>query len=94
MINKVSFSILLLFISFNFYGQNKESTIDTIAVSILDRMSGIIGGLSSVSYEAEISMDVNKAKYGLVKEFSNIEVYMAGPDKMHVQSNTTDGHKG
>ena len=92
--NKSVLSILLLLISFNFHGQNIENTIDTIAVSLLDRMAGVIGGLGSVSFQAEISKDVKKAKYGLVKEYSSTEVYMVGPDKMHVQSNGTDGHKG
>ena len=75
------------------YSQDKNS-IDTTAVRILDRMTELIGGMESLSFTADISQDVEGNKLGLVKEFSKTEVYMVGPDKMHVQSNGTSGHRG
>ncbi|MUP47091.1 DUF2092 domain-containing protein [Gramella sp. BOM4] len=71
----------------------ESSSLDTAAVRILDRMAEVIGGMESVSFTAEISQDVSKSKYGLVKEFSSDQVYMLGPDKMHVQVNGSTGHK-
>ncbi|MCH4822944.1 DUF2092 domain-containing protein [Gramella lutea] len=91
---KVCIAILLVFFSFNLFGQAEKTSLDTMAVKILDRMADFIGGLESVSFTANISQDVEQNRYGLVKEFSKDEVFMIGPDKMHVHSNGTDGHKG
>ncbi len=87
----VIFLAVIFSISLN--SQNSNS-LDTSAVRILDRMAEFIGGLQSVSFTANISQDVSKNKYGLVKEYSKDEVYMVGPDKMHVQIYGSLGHKG
>lgn len=85
----------LLVILFNLpVSAQVENRPDTTAVKILDRMSDFIGGLEAVSFTANISQDVEENRYGLVKEFSEDEVFMVGPDKMHVQSNGTNGHRG
>lgn len=85
----------LLVILFNLpVSAQVENRPDTTAVKILDRMSDFIGGLEAVSFTANISQDVEENRYGLVKEFSEDEVFMVGPDKMHVQSNGTKGHRG
>lgn len=85
----------LLVILFNLpISAQVENRPDTTAVKILDRMSDFIGGLEAVSFTANISQDVEENRYGLVKEFSEDEVFMVGPDKMHVQSNGTKGHRG
>lgn len=85
----------LLVILFNLpVSAQVENRPDTTAVKILDRMSDFIGGLETVSFTANISQDVEENRYGLVKEFSEDEVFMVGPDKMHVQSNGTNGHRG
>ncbi|QYA26756.1 DUF2092 domain-containing protein [Gramella sp. MT6] len=85
----IFFSFLL---GFNVNSQNKS--LDTVAVRVLDRMAEFIGGLGAVSFTADISTDVEKGKYGSIKEYSTAQVFMVGPDKMHVQSNGSDGHKG
>ncbi|GAA4322481.1 DUF2092 domain-containing protein [Pontixanthobacter gangjinensis] len=90
---KKSFLLLFLFCSIYLNAQETAS-LDTTAVRILDRMADLIGGLRSVSFTANISQDVAKSKLGLVREYSENEVYMVGPDKMHVQVNGSAGHKG
>ncbi|MCP9200154.1 DUF2092 domain-containing protein [Gramella sp. GC03-9] len=90
---KKSMIFLFLVCNLSVHSQN-EKTLDTVAVRILDRMADFIGGLNAVSFTATIAQDVEDSKYGLVKEFSENQVYMVGPDKMHVQVDGTYGHKG
>lgn len=90
---KKIFFLLVIFFNLPVNAQ-VENRADTTAVKILDRMSDFIGGLEAVSFTANISQDVEENRYGLVKEFSEDEVFMVGPDKMHVQSNGTKGHRG
>ena len=84
---------IFLLINIPSFSQDDQS-IDSLAVQVLDRMAEFIGGMNSVSFTANITQDVDGSKFGLVKEFSRNEVYMVGPDKMHVQSIGTDGHRG
>ncbi|MEK6479161.1 DUF2092 domain-containing protein [Catalinimonas sp. 4WD22] len=81
-------------------GQDDEMY-DPIAVLILDRMSEVIGELSSCSYTLQTSYDMQDSTFfiptkglGLVKHFTEEEVYMQGPDKMLVNSNGDRGHRG
>ncbi|PTX43263.1 hypothetical protein C8P64_1790 [Christiangramia gaetbulicola] len=90
---KKSLAIFALLSGFILNAQGNES-LDTTGVRVLDRMAEFIGSLGSVSFTANISQDVSKSKFGLVKEYSKNEVYMVGPDKMHVQVNGSTGHKG
>lgn len=65
--------------------------IDTVAVSILDRMSAMIGDLSSCSVNIKSNYDVNSRELGLVKHSNDHELYLHGPNKLLVRS---DGDKG
>jgi len=89
---KIIYAMVLL-ISLPSFSQDK-SEIDTAAVKILDRMSGMIGDLSSIKFKAHVAKDVKENQFGLVKEYSQNEVYMVGPDKMHVESIGNHGHRG
>lgn len=60
---------------------------DTLAVLIIDRMTDVIGDLESCSFKLNVANDVNEPSKGLVKHFSDFEVYMGGPDKMLVICN-------
>ena len=71
----------------------QTSRIDTIALVILDRMSDIIGDLNSVSFTVETEYDVVTDELGLVKNTSEEQVYMRGPDKMMVNSRGDKGHR-
>ncbi len=68
-------------------------TYDPVAVSILDRMSEIIGDLSSVKYSVSTSRDLVDFDFGQTTSYNTHEVYMTGPDKMLVNSNGDNGHK-
>jgi hypothetical protein len=65
--------------------------IDTVAVSILDRMSSIIGELNSCSVTVKTNYDINSKTFGLVKHSDEQELYLHGPNKLLVKS---DGDKG
>jgi len=65
--------------------------IDTVAVSILDRMSAVIGDLSSCSVTIHANYDIHSKTLGLVKHSDEEKLYMRGPDKLLV---TTEGDKG
>ncbi len=85
------FLLSVLLVPFSLFTQQKQ--IDSTAVIILDRMSDIIGELSSCSFNLKTATD-EQGQYGLEKKFSNHEVIFKGPDKMLVQSNGDDFHKG
>jgi hypothetical protein len=65
--------------------------IDTVAVSILDRMSAVIGELSSCSVTIKANYDVNSKELGLVKHSDDQQLYLHAPNKLFVKS---DGDKG
>lgn len=63
---------------------------DERAVEHLDNLSETIGNLNSCSYTL-----VTKVSEGSESELSNEhDVYMRGPDKMHIHTNGTKGRKG
>ena len=69
----------------------QTSKIDTVAVSILDRMSGVIGDLASCSVKISSSYDVYTKHLGLIKHSDEEKLYMHGPDKLLAIS---EGDKG
>jgi len=94
--------LLCFLLSVGVWAQEEtQENIDPVAVLILDRMSEVIGELGSCSYTLHTSQDVQDNTFflpeeglGLVKHFAKNEVYMLGPDKMHVQVNGDKGHQG
>ena len=69
----------------------QSSRIDTMAVSVLDRMSAMIGELGSCSVTAKTNYDVSSQELGLVKHSDEQHVYIGGADKLLVKS---EGDKG
>src|ERR1035438_4293322 len=65
--------------------------IDTVAVSILDRMSAMIGDLGSCSVAIHSNYDINSRELGLVKHSNEEQLYLHGPNKLLVRS---EGDKG
>jgi len=85
---------LLLFVfigAMNIKAIGQAPKIDTVAVSILDRMSAIIGDLSSCSVTIKSNYDINSRELGLVKHSNEHELYLHGPNKLLVKS---EGDKG
>jgi hypothetical protein len=67
---------------------------DPVAITILDRMADIIGGLHACSFHLEAAHDVFDADAGtLVKRHDSHDVTMVGPDKMLVISTGDGGHR-
>jgi hypothetical protein len=83
-----SFSIL-----FSLSASAQENKYDPTALLILDRMSDVIGDLSSCSYKTVASHDEHNQDYGWIKQFVNSEVHMVGPDKMVVNTWGPKGHR-
>jgi hypothetical protein len=71
----------------------QNAKIDTVALIILDRMSNVIGDLVSCSFRVNASYDTPDGVNGLVKKHSEYEIYMAGPNKMLVNSTGWEGHQ-
>jgi hypothetical protein len=72
----------------------QEPRVDTVAVMIIDHMASVIGELNSCSFTLNTSIDVKDPDYGLVTQNETDEVYLSGPDKMHVNFNGDKGHRG
>jgi len=68
-----------------------QSRMDTVAVNILDRMSQLMGELTSVSATVHTNYDVSNRQLGLVKHSDEEHVYLRGPDKLMLRS---EGDKG
>jgi hypothetical protein len=69
----------------------QPNKIDTVAVSILDRMSALIGDLTSCSVTIKSNYDVKSQHFGLVKHSDEQQLFMQGPDKLMIRS---DGDMG
>ena len=86
---RISISFLLL--TFVLHSGAQSSKIDTVAISILDHMSSVIGDMGSCSVKVKSNYDVRSQNFGLVKHSDDEQVYLHGPDKLLVKS---DGDKG
>lgn len=83
---------LIIFICAAMIHANAQAPrIDTVAVSILDRMSAVIGELNSCSVTIKTNYDINSKTFGLVKHSDDQQLYLHGPNKLLVKS---DGDKG
>jgi hypothetical protein len=85
------FLMLVLLLSGRAGAQTARSRFDTVAVSILDHMSEMIGQLSSCSATVKSNYDVSSRELGLIKHSDIEHVYIGGPDKLLVRS---EGDKG
>ncbi|HET6999992.1 MAG TPA: DUF2092 domain-containing protein [Puia sp.] len=64
----------------------QKTNIDTIAVAILDRMTAMIGSLSSCHYMVRSNYDIRSEHLGLVKHGDDEQIYMQGPNKLLIRS--------
>src|ERR1035437_2228891 len=88
---KKSFFVIFLLCFLSAQIKAQSSKIDTVAVSILDRMSAMIGELGSCSATVRTNYDVSSKELGLVKHSDVEHLYIGGPDKLLVRS---EGDKG
>jgi hypothetical protein len=73
--------------------QAQTRRIDTVAVGILDKMSTIIGQLSSCSVNIRSSYDVNSKELGLVKHSDEQQLYLHGPSQLLLRSEGDQGSR-
>src|SRR6201996_4971466 len=71
--------------------QSNYRRIDTVAVAILDKMSAVIGDLSSCSVTIKSNYDVTSKELGLIKHSDEEQLFLHGPDKLLLKS---DGDRG
>ena len=86
---KLFLVIVICVASLQLYAQQLK--IDTVAVSILDRMSAVIGELGSCSVTIKSDYDVNSKEFGLIKHSDEQQLYLHGPNKLLLKS---EGDKG
>lgn len=88
----IAISVLFsLLASFGISAQTSQQ--DSVAILLIDRMSDIIGDLKSCSYRLDVTSDVTDPTLGLVKEFTDYEVYINGSDNAVVNMHGSRGHK-
>lgn len=83
---------LSVFLSFSTFAQTKK--VDSIAVRILDRMSDVVGELSSVGFTLKTRVDEQNQDLGLVTNFTTNQVYFNGPSQMLIRADGTKGNQG
>ena len=71
--------------------QPQYRRIDTVAVAILDKMSAVIGDLSSCSVTIKSNYDISSKELGLIKHSDEQQLFLHGSNKMLVKS---DGDRG
>lgn len=84
--------LILFFVGFTVLAQKKK--VDQTAVTLMDRMSTVIGELQSCSYTLSTATDKEKYPYGVITEMGSNRVQMAGPDKMLIHARQGEHHKG
>ena len=86
--------LIFMFASCNSTSGDQDGVYDSRAVESLDKMSEVIGELNSCSYTLNTYVSEKDAT-GKVDVFSNEnDVYMRGPNKMHVRRKGTKGEYG
>lgn len=71
----------------------QRTNIDTVAIAILDRMSAMIGSLSSCHYTVRSNYDIRSQHLGLVKHGDDEQIYMQGPNKLLIRSQGDRGER-
>ena len=83
---------LSVFIGCSTFAQTKK--VDSTAVKILDRMSDVVGELSSVGFTLNTKVDEQNQDLGLVTNFTTYKVYFNGPSQMLIRADGTKGNQG
>jgi hypothetical protein len=91
--NKKLFFSLFIFGAIGTRVNAQKMKIDTIAVSILDRMSAMIGDLSSCRVTVKSNYDIRSHHLGLVKHGDEEQLYMQGPNKLLIRSQGDRGDR-
>jgi hypothetical protein len=71
--------------------KDQANRIDTVAISILDRMSAMIGSLNACTFTVHSNYDITSHYLGLVKHSDEEQVFLKGSDHLLIRS---EGDKG
>src|ERR1700753_2529962 len=93
MYKKIVPFFLSIVLSFHLSAQTPVRRIDTVAVAILDRMSAVIGDLTSCSVTISSNYDVASKDLGLIKHSDEEQLFLHGPNKLLVKSEGDRGSK-
>ena len=85
------FSILLT--SYFGFSQN-DKTIDSTAIFVLDKMSDVIGNLTSVTFDLNTSVDRLDSSNNMLKHYSKSTITFSGPDKLLTRTEGARGKSG
>jgi hypothetical protein len=91
--NKKFFFSLFILVATTFQLAAQRTKIDTVAVSILDRMSTMIGDLSSCHVYIKSNYDIRSQHLGLVKHNDEEQLYIQGPNKLLIRSQGDRGDR-
>lgn len=85
--------LIFLFAGVMAAGQLQAQTrrIDTVAVAILDKMSAMIGELSSCSVNIRSNYDVGSKELGLIKHSDEQQLFLHGPNQLLIKSEGDQG---
>jgi hypothetical protein len=81
--------LLLIISSLSLIAQHNK--FDSLAVSIIDRMSQVIGDMKSCRFSLMTATDIYHPDVGMIKRFADYEVFMSGRDKLLINAR---GYKG
>jgi hypothetical protein len=73
--------------------QAQTRRIDTVAVAILDKMSTIIGQLSSCSVNIRSNYDISSKELGLIKHTDEQQLFLHGPSQLLLKSEGDEGSR-
>jgi hypothetical protein len=85
--------LIILFSGVIAVGQLQAQTrrIDTVAVAILDKMSAMIGELSSCSVTIRSNYDISSKELGLIKHSDDQQLFIHGPNQLLLKSEGDQG---
>ena len=84
---------LAFIVTFSGYAQT-DKNIDPVAMSLIDKMGTVIGGLEACSFEYHSVDDSPNADGLLERKFDAHEVFFRGPDRMAIHSRGNNGNQG
>lgn len=85
--------IFLLLLALNLAAFSQTKSIDSSALLILERMSGVITELNSCRLKAHASFDEYVSGLGLIKKTEDADLLMKGPDKLYLSINGQGGQR-
>jgi hypothetical protein len=86
------FILLCLILSSSLSFAQEKNQVDSVAIKLLDRMSGLISELNAVSFDLDTHIDHLNDYNEFERHFAHHQIHMKGPDKMAVHSRGKKGN--